>query len=316
MIGDQAQLTPGYVARHLPPTSRLGAGFARLDIAQDFLLAHLAEQGVFDLVTFKGGTALRKLFAGGQGRFSTDIDLASHPDAEADRHALTELVASHCDTTLGPFQYVARPQRDRYTVQVTTALGSIEQTIKLEIGPPCWLPPEPRAFIPHVTHQRYGFPLPALPCMSLEEILAEKVARLTRQSTARDAYDLVWAARTSPWSQFDRTLVRRLAMLKVWADNHGLGTVWRPALHPQAFDAARWLGPRGNVWDDEQIGLLARPAPSLADLGADLVRYYGWLGDLDEDEAVWANADPRDRAIVLAALQGLPGKRLAGLPLY
>jgi hypothetical protein len=152
--------------------------------------------------------------------------------------------------------------------------------------------------------------------MSLEEILAEKVARLTRQSTARDAYDLVWAARTSPWSQFDRALVRRLAMLKVWADNHGLGTVWRPALHPQAFDAARWLGPRGNAWDDEQIGLLAQPAPSLADLGADLVRYYGWLADIDGDEAVWANADSRDRASVLAALQSLPGKRLAGLPLY
>ncbi len=221
MIGDRAQLTPGYVARHLPPASRVGAGIALLDIAQDFLLAHLAEQGVFDLVTFKGGTALRKLVAGGQGRFSTDIDLAAQPDAEADRRALTDLVASYCTTTLGPFRYEARPQRDRYTMQVSTALGPVEQTIKLEIGPPCWLPPERQAFIPYPTHQRYGFPLPALPCMRLEEILAEKVARLTRQSTARDAYDLIWIARTSPWSRFDRALVRRLAVLKVWADKPG-----------------------------------------------------------------------------------------------
>jgi predicted nucleotidyltransferase component of viral defense system len=316
MIGDRAQLTPGYVARHLPPESRVGAGIARLDIAQDFLLAHLAEQGVFDLVTFKGGTALRKLFAGGQGRFSTDIDLAVQPGANADRRGLTDLVASYCITTLGPFQYVARPQRDRYAVQVTTGLGPVEQTIKLEIGPPCWLPPEPLAFIPHLTHQRYGFPLPALPCMRLEEILAEKVARLTRQSTARDAYDLVWVARTSPWSQFDRVLVRRLAVLKVWADNHGLGAIWRPALHPEAFDAARWLASRGASWDDEQIGLLAQPAATLAELGADLGRYYGWLASLDEDEARWARANPRDRPSVLAALRSLPGERLAGLPLY
>jgi len=316
MIGDRAQLTAGYVARHLPPGSKVGLEIARLDIAQDFLLAHLAAEGVFDLVTFKGGTALRKLVAGGQGRFSTDIDLAAQPDAEADRRALTDLVAAQCTTTLGPFQYVARPQRDRYTVQVTTALGPVEQTIKLEIGPPCWLPPEPRAFIPHLTQQRYGFLLPALPCMRLEEILAEKVARLMRQSTARDAYDLVWIARTSPWSQFDRPLVRRLAVLKVWADNNGLGTIWRPALHPQAFDATRWLGPRGSSWDDEQIGLLAQPAPPLAELGADLSRYYGWLANLDEEEAHWARVDPRDRASVLAALQSLPGERLARLPLY
>lgn len=286
------------------------------DIAQDFLLAHLAEQGVFDLVTFKGGTALRKLVAGGQGRFSTDIDLAAQPDAEDDRRALTDLVASYCTATLGPFRYEARPQRDRYTVEVTTALGPVEQTLKLEIGPPCWLPPEPRAFISHPTHQRYGFPLPALPCMRLEEILAEKVARLTRQSTARDAYDLVWIARTSPWSQFDRALVRRLAVLKVWVDNHGLGAIWRPALHPAPFDAARWLAARGPNWDDEQIGLLAEPAPLLAELGGDLARYYGWLASLDEDESRWARADPRDRPSVLAALKQLPGERLAGLPLY
>jgi len=60
-----------------------------LDIAQDFLLAHLEEVGVFGhMVVFKGGTALRKLFAGAQGRFSTDLDLAS-ADLDADRQALS-----------------------------------------------------------------------------------------------------------------------------------------------------------------------------------------------------------------------------------
>ena len=35
----------------------------------------IGENHVFDdLVVFKGGTALRKLFAGAAGRFSTDID--------------------------------------------------------------------------------------------------------------------------------------------------------------------------------------------------------------------------------------------------
>ena len=77
MIGDDHALTPGYVARRLPPGSRIGIDVAVLDIAQDFLLAHLAERGALgDLVTFKGETALRKLFAGVQGRFSTELGLA------------------------------------------------------------------------------------------------------------------------------------------------------------------------------------------------------------------------------------------------
>lgn len=79
MIGDGHRLTTGYVARHVPPQSRLGIDVAIIDIAQDFLLAHLHERGVSDLVTFKGGTALRKLFAGAKGRFSIDIVRASAP---------------------------------------------------------------------------------------------------------------------------------------------------------------------------------------------------------------------------------------------
>lgn len=109
MIGDKTQLTQGYVARHLPRRSKVGLDIARLDIAQDFLLAHLEAHGVFNLVTFKGGTALRKLMAGAQGRFSTDMDLAAQPDADADRRALTGLVADYCTTTLGPFRFTAHP---------------------------------------------------------------------------------------------------------------------------------------------------------------------------------------------------------------
>ena len=52
--------------------------------------------------------------------------------------------------------------------------------------------------------------------------MAEKIARLTRRTPARDVYDLVWLATTSPHSGFDRALVRRLAVLKNWTDQHGL----------------------------------------------------------------------------------------------
>ncbi|CAN5422580.1 nucleotidyl transferase AbiEii/AbiGii toxin family protein [soil metagenome] len=314
MIGDEHRLTKGYVARHIPPKSRLGVDVAILDIAQDFLLAHLAERGVFDLVIFKGGTALRKLFAGAQGRFSTDIDLAA-VDVEGDRNALAEMVAAECSVTLGPFAFNAAHSRGRWQIAVTSEFGNPSLKMKLDVGPPCWLRSESRAFVQTSTQQRYGFVPPALNCMRLEEMLAEKIARLARKATARDASDLVWVAQTSPYSQFDRARTRRLAMLKVWVDNNGMNPGWRPALACAPFSVESWLA-RRDRWDDEQIGMLASPPPSLAELEADLWALYGWLTALSADEARWARADSRDRGEVLAAVRALDSTALSDVHLY
>jgi hypothetical protein len=267
-----------------------------------------------DLAIFKGGTALRKLYAGNQGRFSTDIDLAA-VESGVDRHALAEVIAHECDVTLGPFRFQPSSDRGRWNIRVTSPLGNPSVSIKLDVGPPCWLAPEPRAFVAHATQRRYGFDLPYILCVRLEEILAEKVARLSRSATARDASDLVWASTTSPHSQFDRSLVRRLAVLKVWVDNHGVTPDWSPALSPQPFAAQRWLSPRDS-WDNEQIGLLTSPPPSLRNLEAEMILLYAWLVDLDNDEVRWANADARDRPEVIRAIQDLPYSTLAGAQIW
>lgn len=315
MIGDGHRLTAGYVARHVPPRSRLGTDIAVLDIAQDFLLAHLEEAGLFsDLVVFKGGTALRKFLAGSEGRFSTDLDLASR-ELDVDRQEVATLIAEHSAVTLGPFEFQPRASRNRWAIHVRSQFGDPAVAIKLDVGPPCWLAPEERPFVQTATQSRYGFTPPAIPVMRLEEILAEKVARLTRSATARDASDLVWARSTSPHSQFSTDLVRRLAVLKVWVDNNGLGNAWRPALSARAFDPDAWLSPRDS-WDDEQIGLLAHPPPALADLERDLTRYYRWLRDLTEEERRWAQATPDSRGEVIAAIRGLDGATLDAAHLY
>jgi predicted nucleotidyltransferase component of viral defense system len=61
--------------RHGPPGPQ-GGYAALIDIAQDLLLAHLHERGVFEHLVLKGGTALRKLYAGTAGRLSTDLDFS------------------------------------------------------------------------------------------------------------------------------------------------------------------------------------------------------------------------------------------------
>lgn len=295
------RLTEGHVARHVPPASAIGREVALLDVAQDFLLTHLHQEGFFDLAVFKGGTALRKLFAGPAGRFSTDIDLAlASPDG--DRDAVAALAAELTDgRQLGPFQFATEDHRGRWRIHVQSDFGDVPIPLKLDVGPPCWLVPEHRSFVQSPVHRRYDFELPALPTMRLEENLAEKVARLNRLSPARDASDLVWAATTPPHSLTDRAAVRRLAVLKVWADTNGLDGHWRPADRAGAFDPARWLS-TGREWDDETIGLLAHPPPATVTLEADLVRHWAELGNLDDVEAQIAEARDQDRRLVVADL--------------
>ena len=70
-------IQPGHVARHTPRNAGAqGREAAVVDIAQDLLLQHLHSEGKLDFVAIKGGTAIRKLYAGKEGRFSLDLDFA------------------------------------------------------------------------------------------------------------------------------------------------------------------------------------------------------------------------------------------------
>ncbi len=102
-------VTVGWIARHTPKGAGAGGREAAiLDIAQDLLLRELHETGALDALVFKGGTALRKLYAGNQGRFSLDLDfsLAAPTDPEA---VVLDLVgaiggAKACDNSSRPVQ--------------------------------------------------------------------------------------------------------------------------------------------------------------------------------------------------------------------
>ena len=85
------RLTLGHVVRHAPSKGGQGLEAALIDIAQDLLLMDLSASGVIDELAFKGGTALRKLFAGTEGRFSTDLDFSVH-SAEEEMGAVVDLL--------------------------------------------------------------------------------------------------------------------------------------------------------------------------------------------------------------------------------
>jgi uncharacterized protein len=110
------RLTQGHVLRHTPAQSAQGRGAALIDIAQDLLLRHLSERGVLTMVAFKGGTALRKVYAGAAGRFSTDLDFAV-ASLDDDPDAVTGLLVDEIDgTQLGPFTFGIETRRNRHTI--------------------------------------------------------------------------------------------------------------------------------------------------------------------------------------------------------
>jgi len=315
MTAFKHRITLGWIHRHLPPRSTVGIEIALLDIAQDFLLAALHDEGLFDdLLVFKGGTAIRKMWAGAAGRFSTDIDFAAgHPGT--DRNAAAALVARAVQRRrLGPFEFTASERRGRWHLAVASEFGSPRIAIKVDVGPPPWLRPEHRRPVETGIHSRYDFAMPAVPTVPMEETLAEKVARLNRQSTARDAYDLVWAASAVPTLVPEPARLRRMAVLKTWVDANGLG-LWPPARNSRRFDPEVWLAARID-WDDQAIGLLASPPPPLPELGSDLSDRYRWLADLSPDEAQWAEAHVGDRADVIQAIADLPGAALTPAELW
>ncbi len=238
-------------------------------------------------------------------------------DLTVDPQDVVRRLTNACDgLSLGGIRFRIEERRGKLYVSCTSDLVAASGALstKLDVGPPPWLSPDDRPWIPLPIHERYGGPLPRLPVVRLEEMVAEKIARLARRTYARDVYDLVWIAR-QPGLALDRALVRRLSVLKCWVDLHGLTTTrhaWSPAHGPKALDVERWLRPRSAAeFDDEQIGLLTTPAPDLTTLGHELPRFYGWLAALDDDEARVAVGASGDRAIVLRMIGALPGARLA-----
>ncbi len=318
-------LTLGHIARHTPRgAGAQGHDAAIVDIAQDLLLRDLHEKGVLAPLAFKGGTSLRKLYAGNAGRFSLDLDFSGTTIGEDPDDALAGLITAIDGLQIGPFRYGVVERRGKWTLTYDHPFGGNTEALqsKLDLNPPPWLTPITRGWQPLPVHAQYGSPpLPELQVIRLEENIAEKIARLNRATPARDMYDLRWVM-TNPTltHTLDLPLIRRLAVLKIWVDANGAhagNTYWKPGHEGPAFDPDRWLRDRSHgEFDEEDIGALAVPMPTAPELSEALRTHFRFLSDLDEDERVLALAREQDRPLALRALLSLPDARLVGTGLY
>ena len=104
-------IQPGHIARHTPRNAGAqGREAAVVDVAQDLLLQRLHDDGDLDFVAIKGGTAIRKLYAGNEGRFSLDLDF-SVSDFDLGRDEVAEAFASAVDRLSIPLQREGAPRK-------------------------------------------------------------------------------------------------------------------------------------------------------------------------------------------------------------
>src|SRR5579864_4866053 len=67
-------LTQPQVQRYAAESGLRDMMIAEKEVVLTHLLQLLAERGLLSKLAFKGGTCIRKMFIGSQGRFSTDLD--------------------------------------------------------------------------------------------------------------------------------------------------------------------------------------------------------------------------------------------------
>ncbi|MDR1428438.1 MAG: nucleotidyl transferase AbiEii/AbiGii toxin family protein [Bifidobacteriaceae bacterium] len=157
------------------------ATWARLtiELGQNLLLRQLDADGPLDRLAFKGGTSLRKPYAGTAGRISIDLDFALTNLGDDPDDVLTDLIAAVNGLRIGPFTFLVTERRGKWTIGYdhTLAVRPAVLRSKLDISPPHWLTPIRRGWLPLLVRTHYGEPpLPEVQVVQLAENTAEKVA--------------------------------------------------------------------------------------------------------------------------------------------
>ena len=120
----QSQIQPGHIARHTPQgAGSQGRGAAIIDVAQDLLLRYLSQIGLADRLVFKGGTSLRKFYAGSAGRFSTDLDFGVADINDDPDEVISMFVDAVNGLKLDPFSYEMTERRGKWSVVYSMSTG-------------------------------------------------------------------------------------------------------------------------------------------------------------------------------------------------
>lgn len=285
-------LTRPQVQRYSTESGLRDIMIAEKEVVLTFLLQLLSERGLLARLAFKGGTCLRKMFTGSQGRFSTDLDFTG-----IEAHDHEDVILDMMQAFEQPFHGIqfSIPDEGYYETQDGLSWGvnpayvhewnAGGSEIKLQISrrETPTLPIEPLPQLEQSYFQLLPFAPAAITCLALSEIIAEKIRACYQRNKARDIYDLgVFAVRP-----LDQQLVRRLVVLKLWQAG-------------DSFDPDRLMKKfqDGNDFDWDDLGQLVRRTMVIDRLRitADCARGFAFLADLtDEERALAADRYQRER---------------------
>jgi predicted nucleotidyltransferase component of viral defense system len=278
-----------------------------IDVILTYLLALLEERGITGHLAFKGGTMLRKMVFGPRGRYSTDLDFTACTDISRDNLMLMML-----DAVAQPFNGLSfRFDRDKdwYFTDDGIAANPVcahaanekGEIIKIQVS----MREQPVLSISPLSQldQDYFKLLPfkpgAVPSLTYEEAVAEKIRAASQRSKIRDLHDLSEIAARP----LNRNLVRALAVIKLWesnGDNLDYGLFSDRIAESGDYD----LGELTNLLRRDQ-------RPDLDDMMDRVIEGFRFLGNLTDLERALAQDKNRSRGGNLDALK-TEAKKMAG----
>lgn len=193
---------------------------AQQEVVLLYALNALATSRVADRLVFKGDTYVRMMVTGDAGRLSEDLDFTNNGLPEDPRALLDDaFVAPHFGVqfrVVEPYRTAARNWACGVEYAHEWDRGRFRFEISYREAP--FLPPLRWRPLDQLYFSDLPFPVPEIPCLRLEEAIAEKLRAIQQRATERDLYDATRYGQKG----FDQDLVRLLAVGKLWNDHQAL----------------------------------------------------------------------------------------------
>ena len=272
-----------------------------IDAILTYLLQLFHEKGLTDHLAFKGGTMLRKMVFGPRGRLSKDLDFTCRTEIHLD-----DLTVKVLDALEQPYHGLAfrfDKQKDWYLTGDGCAANpvcshdhnpaGVKTKIQISTRERPILPVRACSQIPQDYFKMLPFRPEAIPCLALEEAVAEKIRAASQRSKLRDLHDLSEVS----MRPFDRNLTRSLAVYKLWACGG-------PGLDFERFRRRIEDGRNYNL-DDLRSLLRKDQNPDLDGMIRRVVEGFRFLSSVTELEATLAADQARRRRDEAVELIGL-----------
>jgi predicted nucleotidyltransferase component of viral defense system len=268
------------------------------DIILTYLLQLMHEKVITEHVAFKGGTMLRKMIFGPRGRYSTDLDFTLRSDFTDD-----EVMEMMLDAMAAPYNDISFKIDDKdwdftdnsFFVNPACSHAGNERGIKIKLQVSLREKPIlPVKALPQIDQEYFKllpFKPASIPSLALEEGVSEKVRAASQRSKIRDLHDLS----EIPARQFNRDLLRSLAVIKLWESD-------TENLDYEHFAAQI---ENGKDYDLNDLTNLLRKdqRPNLSDMIRRAKEGFRFLGQLTELERKIVQDKPRRLKDEIAALK-------------